>query len=133
MANFQNNWNLLKKKSRFLQLITPGAIILIVILLGVAVLFLLQDRPINFKGTVNTQEGTSRQNGDKYSASANKTNQLPAFDITKRLSQLPINNETDYLKWMSLNTPEKKELPYGKWERAQAIIANQDAADPRVH
>ena len=59
--------------------------------------------------------------------------QQPAFDITKRLSQPPTDNEADYLNWMSLNTPEKKDYLTLKWEMGQAIIlVNKDATDPRV-
>lgn len=60
------------------------------------------------------------------------TSETIAFDITKRLSQPPIDNELDYINWMSLNTPEKKDYLTSKWEMEQAIIANGDATDPRV-
>ncbi len=55
----------------------------------------------------------------------------PFFDITKRNGP-PTDNEADYLRWMEANTPENPNYLSAKWDRAQAIIANQDASDPRV-
>ncbi len=56
----------------------------------------------------------------------------PAFDITKRLGMPPINLESDYLKWMQANTAEDQNYLAAKWDRAQAILANGDATDPRI-
>jgi protein-L-isoaspartate(D-aspartate) O-methyltransferase len=127
----------LKNKRNLLRLIAPGAIILIVILLGVAALFLL-------KGPNSIQGGVTKQISN-YSASANVTNtvannvppankaiQLPVFDITKRPVQPSTSNETDYLKWMSSNTTENQNYLTAKWDRSRAIITNQDAVDPRI-
>lgn len=145
MSSFQNKWTLLKNKKGILRLVAPGIIILLVILVGLAALFLLRGRSVNVKGAVSVQSGTSRQSGNqspapsnlpsaaaKKAVSLNQANQLLAFDITKRLDQPPMSNETDYLQWMSANTPEKKDYIAAKWDRAQAIIAIKDATDLRV-
>ncbi len=55
----------------------------------------------------------------------------PAFDITTRTGP-PTDNEADYLRWMEANTSEDANYLGAKWDRAQAIQANQDATDPRV-
>ncbi len=60
------------------------------------------------------------------------SNSAPTFDITKRVAGPPIDNENDYLKWMQANSPEDPNFLTAKWDRAQAILANQDATDPRV-
>jgi len=139
MNSFQNNRNLFKKKSGFSRLITPGVIIFLVILVGVAIVFLPKNNSISLNGTASVPQGTAQQASDQLSntpassvAPANKANQLPVFDITKRLGQPPMNSETDYIRWMLSNTPEKENYLTAKWERAQAIIANQDVADPRI-
>jgi len=130
MISFQNNRHLLKKKSGLLRLTTPGAIMLMVALSGVAVILLLQDHFTNIKGTVGTQNVSSGATNNL--TPANKAKELPVFDITKRLGQPSMSSKTDYLKWMLSNTPEKKSYLTAKWARAQAIITNQDAVDPRV-
>jgi protein-L-isoaspartate(D-aspartate) O-methyltransferase len=56
----------------------------------------------------------------------------PAFDITQRKGQPPIGNQSDYLEWMKANTSEDEKYLIFKWERAQAILANKDATDPRI-
>jgi len=117
----------------------------------------------NLKGAVGTQQGTTGQSltSAGVSSDANNTehvsnkayasnetpannesnisneasaseNPLPAFDIAKRLDQLPISNEADYDQWMLANTPEKKSYLETKWGRAQAIIKKQDATDSRI-
>jgi protein-L-isoaspartate(D-aspartate) O-methyltransferase len=144
MNSYQNDWNLGKRQSRPRRLITPGSIIFLIILLGVAVLFLLQHRANNLKETTGSQPGTIQQSSGQSPTPANelsaadnkvaplKVDQLPVFDIAKRSSQPSIDNETAYLQWMSANTPEKKNYLTPKWQRERAIIANKDATDPRV-
>jgi len=56
----------------------------------------------------------------------------PAFDLTKRMGQPPIDNQSDYLHWMQANSSEDQNYLMAKWDRAQAIIADKDATDPRV-
>jgi protein-L-isoaspartate(D-aspartate) O-methyltransferase len=56
----------------------------------------------------------------------------PAFDITKRMAQPPLDNDYDYLQWMLANTHEDKNYLMAKWVRAQAILIFKDATDPRI-
>ncbi len=56
----------------------------------------------------------------------------PAFDITKRMGQPPIDNQSDYLQWMQANSPEDQDYLIAKWARAQALLATHDATDPRI-
>ncbi len=56
----------------------------------------------------------------------------PAFDITARTGQLPIDNESDYLAWMQANTPEDPNYLNAKWARAQVILTYHIATDPRI-
>src|SRR5579859_2240333 len=56
----------------------------------------------------------------------------PVFDITTRTGQPPLNDEADYLVWMQANTPEDPDYLNAKWARAQSILTNQDATDPRI-
>jgi protein-L-isoaspartate(D-aspartate) O-methyltransferase len=122
-----------QKKNWYSRLITPSTVISLVILLGVALLFLLRNHSNTVTGIGSTQNGVSQQvNISNNVTSVNKVNQTPVFDITKRLDQPSVNNEADYLKWMLLNTSEKKDYLTSKWNRMQAIITNQDASDPRV-
>ena len=58
--------------------------------------------------------------------------QAPAFDISQRVTQPPIKNDYAYLQWMLANTHEGKDYIMSKWDRAQAIIAEKYATDPRV-
>jgi protein-L-isoaspartate(D-aspartate) O-methyltransferase len=55
-----------------------------------------------------------------------------AFDITKRMGQPPVDNQSNYLQWMQANIPEDQNYLIAKWGRAQAIFATQDATDTRV-
>jgi protein-L-isoaspartate(D-aspartate) O-methyltransferase len=57
---------------------------------------------------------------------------MPAFDITKRMGQPPIDNQSNYLQWMQANTPEDPNYLIPKWDRAQAILANRDVTDLRI-
>jgi len=152
MNNYKNNQNSAKKRAGLTRLIAPVAIILFVIILGVVVLFLLQNRSSNPKTIAGTQTTPTQKNnnqqlptstsGSNTTTTANIENtattttvvitQQPAFDITKRTSQLPIDNEEDYINWMLLNSTEKKDYLTSKWERVQAIIANKDATSPSV-
>lgn len=56
----------------------------------------------------------------------------PVFDITKRVGQPPIDNDYAYLQWMLANTHEDKNYIMAKWDRAQAILAEKYATNPRV-
>lgn len=88
---------------------------------------------MKFKGKTGTQQGTIQSGaGANSAAPVNKANQLSVFDITKRVGQPSMSSEADYLRWMLSNTPEKESYLTPKWERAQAIITNQDATDPRI-
>jgi len=132
MNNSQNNRNLSKKKSGLTRLINPGVIMFLVSLLGIAALVILQNRSNNLREITGTSRATTQSSSALNNVlPANKASQLLAFDITKR-SQPPISNESAYLNWMLLNTPEKKNYLVAKWQRAQAIIKNQDATDPRI-
>ncbi len=55
----------------------------------------------------------------------------PALDISKQMGP-PIDKQSDYLQWMQANTSEDQNYLNAKWARAQAILASQDATDPRV-
>jgi protein-L-isoaspartate(D-aspartate) O-methyltransferase len=61
-----------------------------------------------------------------------ETTELPAFDITKRLEQPPIDNEANHIQWMLANTSEKEVFLKPKWERMLAIKEKQDISDPRI-
>src|SRR5689334_4031408 len=39
----------------------------------------------------------------------------PAFDITKRTGQPPVDNQADYLQWMQANIPEDQNYLIPKW------------------
>src|SRR5713226_8978329 len=56
----------------------------------------------------------------------------PVFDITTRMGQPPIDNQSDYLQWMQANTPEDQNYLIAKWDRAQALLATHDVTDPRI-
>src|SRR5258708_28508569 len=56
----------------------------------------------------------------------------PVFDITTRMGQPPIDNQSDYLQWMQANSPEDQNYLIAKWDRAQALLATQDVTDPRI-
>lgn len=58
--------------------------------------------------------------------------EAPVFDITKRVVGPPIDNESDYLKWMQANSTEDQNYLSAKWDRAQVILTIKDATDPRV-
>lgn len=128
MYNFRNNKNLSKRRNNLSWLASPGVIILFVILLGVIVIVFLLHNNGNPKVTFNTQQGANGQTA----AQVGKFNQSPAFDITKRLGQPPTSNKSSYLQWMLANTPEEKSYLTWKWQRAQAILANQDVTESRV-
>jgi len=86
--------------------------------------------------SANTETGSSITTTANTENTATTTTvviaQQPAFDITKRTSQPPIDNEEDYINWMLLNSTEKKDYLTAKWERVQAIIANKDATSTSV-
>lgn len=189
MNRIQDNRNLVKGKSKLSRLITPGVIMLLVILLGVIVFLFLPDRSDNLEGAANPQQVTTGQStksvgvlgnanhnienasnkapvNNKPNVSsetpasnepnvrsetpasnkaptnnepnvssetpASENNQLSAFDITKRLGQLPTSNEANYIQWMLANTTEKESYLISKWERAQISITRQDAVDPMI-
>ncbi len=122
-----------QKKKTSLRFITPSTIISFVIVLGIAVLFLLQNHSNNIQKIVGTQNITAQQTSTTNSVTSNnKANQVPVFDITKLPNQPSTSSEADYLKLMLSNTSEKQDYLTAKWQRMQAIVKNQDASDPRV-
>ncbi len=130
MQDFKNYS--IKKKKSFNVLASPLAVIFLIIIIGLIALFFLSGNHGGKSGNgklVIASTGSPANAGDaKNNGAAHKP---PAFDIAKRKS-LPMDNETGYLNWMLTNTPEKKDYLMAKWDRAQAVIANQDATDPRV-
>ncbi len=56
----------------------------------------------------------------------------PAFDITKRIGQPPIDNQAEYFQWMQANSPEDQDYLNAKWARAQALLATHTVTDPRI-
>jgi protein-L-isoaspartate(D-aspartate) O-methyltransferase len=145
-----------QSKTGLPRFIVPGAIGLIVVLLAVAVFLIL---PGSTSGKTAAKQNAAVSNKSVTAGSPAKTDSQssqvaqtttdgsgsstpaqaaanpaspPAFDITTRVGQPPLDSEAHYLKWMLANTPEKESYLKAKWERAQAIVARKDATNPRI-
>ncbi len=160
MSNSSSNSSSGSGGSKFSRLAIPGAIVLLVALLVVAVVLILpgsfssngkstQQASVSTPSTAQTTNdtaadpaGAAASNGDAQAANAASdpavasqdapAAQPPAFDITSRTSNPPMDNEADYLKWMLANTPEKESYLKSKWERMLAIRGRKDATNPRI-
>jgi protein-L-isoaspartate(D-aspartate) O-methyltransferase len=132
MTYLKNNSNYSVRKRGFSQLLVLGSITIGVILLGVASLYFLPGSSSNIDSGASAQGKTISKDNGQYISLTNVASTSPMVDSAKHLSRVPINNESDYLKWMTANLPETKDYLTAKWARSQAIISNHDASDPRV-
>jgi len=135
-------------KSGLVRILVPGAIALIVALLIVGIFLVLPGNSSRSAGSAKSTAATTKTAAQTAAPAVSSTSGTataqtvqatsadtlspPAFDITTRTAQPPLDSEADYLKWMLAHTPEKESYLKAKWARAQAIVARKDATDPRI-
>jgi len=151
MSNSPFNSSSGSGRSRFSRLAIPGAIVLLVVLLVAAVVLILpgsfssrgtstQQASASAPLTAQTTDDTAPADAAAATAASDPAAtpqdapavQPPAFDITSRTGNPPMDNEADYLKWMLAHTPEKESYLQAKWQRMTAIRDRKDATDPRI-